>query len=240
MKIRSNMDRVWSLAGIRFEPGTIIIFDILKCNDLRQVKAVIEEIRKGNISVVEQDDYFKPASITKVEQPQVVKQEFQEDLTVVTKGGTFKDEIPEDVLNECTNNIESIPVKVEVEVQPEVVVKEGNIKDEASTEAGFVVLPGKKPGEGQLKPVSEVIQEKTDEIADVLKDAAKDLEELNKKEEVIEQVPEEIDKILKMKANDRKLFIAKLEDKELLLEISKYTKVKTILNIINQRLEELK
>ena len=74
----------------------------------------------------------------------------------------------------------------------------------------------------------------------MLKDAAKDLEELNKKEEVIEQVPEEVDKILKMKANDRKLFIAKLDDKELLLKISKYTKVKTILNIINQRLEELK
>ena len=234
MKIRSNMDRVWSLAGIRFEPGMIITFDILKCNDLRQVKAVIEEIRKGNISVVEQDDYFKPASITKVEQPQVVKQEFQEDLTVVTKGGTFKDEIPEDVLNECTNNIESIPVKVEVEVQPEVVVKEGNIKDEASTEAGFVVLPGKKPGEGQLKPVSEVIQEKTDEIVEVLKDATKELADLNKKEdEVIKDIPEDIDKILKMKANERKLYIAKIEDKNLLLEICKYTKVKSILNIAN-------
>ena len=43
-----------------------------------------------------------------------------------------------------------------------------------------------------------------------------------------------------MKANERNLYIAKIEDKDLLLEISKYTKVKTILNIINQRLEELK
>jgi len=238
MKIRSNMNRVWSLAGIRFEPGMIVTFDILKCNDLRQVKAVVEEIRKGNITVVEQDDYFKPASITKVEQPQVIKKETQEDIVVVTKGGTFKDEIPADILNE--GNVEPVSVKIEAEKQSEVVVKEGNIKDEASIEAGFVVLPGKKPGEGQLKSVNEIIKEKTDEITDVLKDAAKDLEELNKKEEVIEEVPEDVAKILKMKANDRKLFIAKLEDKELLLKISKYTKVKTILNIINQRLEELK
>lgn len=238
MKIRSNMNRVWSLAGIRFEPGMVVTFDILKCNDLRQVKAVVEEIRKGNIAVVEQDDYFKPASITKVEQPQVIKKETQEDIVVVTKGGTFKDEIPADILNE--GNVEPVSVKIEAEKQSEVVVKEGNIKDEASIEAGFVVLPGKKPGEGQLKSVNEIIKEKTDEITDVLKDAAKDLEELNKKEEVIEEVPEDVAKILKMKANDRKLFIAKLEDKELLLKISKYTKVKTILNIINQRLEELK
>jgi len=238
MKIRSNMNRVWSLAGIRFEPGMIVTFDILKCNDLRQVKAVVEEIRKGNITVVEQDDYFKPASITKVEQPQVIKKETQEDIVVVTKGGTFKDEIPADILNE--GNVEPVSVKIEAEKQSEVVVKEGNIKDEASIEAGFVVLPGKKPGEGQLKSVNEIIKEKTDEITDVLKDEAKDLEELNKKEEVIEEVPEDVAKILKMKANDRKLFIAKLEDKELLLKISKYTKVKTILNIINQRLEELK
>lgn len=238
MKIRSNMNRVWSLAGIRFEPGMIVTFDILKCKDLRQVKAVIEEIRKGNIAVVEQDDYFKPASITKVEQPQVIKKETQEDIVVVTKGGTFKDEIPADILNE--GNVEPVSVKIEAEKQSEVVVKEGNIKDEASIEAGFVVLPGKKPGEGQLKSVNEIIKEKTDEITDVLKDAAKDLEELSKKEEVIEEVPEDVAKILKMKANDRKLFIAKLEDKELLLKISKYTKVKTILNIINQRLEELK
>ena len=238
MKIRSNMDRVWSLAGIRFEPGMVITFDILKCNDLRQLKAVVEEIRKGNITVVEQDDYFKPASITKIEQPQVIKKESQEDIVVVTRGGTFTDEIPKDVLTE--NTIQSVPVTIDVEKQSEPVVGEGNIKNESSTEAGFVVLPGKKPGEGQLKSVSEVIQEKTDEIADVLKDAAKDLEELNKKEEVIEQVPEDVDKILKMKANERKLYIAKLDDKELLLKISKYTKVKTILNIINQRLEELK
>lgn len=234
------MDRVWSLAGIRFEPGVVVNFDILKCNDMRKLKAIFIEIEKGNISIIEQDSFFKPTTVKKIEQPQVIKQEFQEDLTVVTKSGTFKDEIPTDILNEGANKIESIPVKVEAEIQSEVVVKEGNIKNESSTEAGFVVLPGKKPGEGQLKPVSEIIQEKTDEIADVLKDAAKDLEELNKKEEVIEQVPEEVDKILKMKANDRKLFIAKLDDKELLLKISKYTKVKTILNIINQRLEELK
>lgn len=238
MKIRSNSKNIWSLAGLRMEPGVVVNFDILKCNDLRQVKAVVEEIRKGNITVVEQDDYFKPASITKVEQPQVIKKETQEDIVVVTKGGTFKDEIPTDILNE--GNIKSTPVKIEAEKQSEVVVKEGNIKDEASIEAGFVVLPGKKPGEGQLKSVNEIIKEKTDEITDVLKDAAKDLEELNKKEEVIEEVPEDVAKILKMKANDRKLFIAKLEDKELLLKISKYTKVKTILNIINQRLEELK
>ena len=43
-----------------------------------------------------------------------------------------------------------------------------------------------------------------------------------------------------MKANERKLYIAKIEDKDLLVEISKYTKVKSILNIVNQRLEELK
>lgn len=238
MKIRSNSKNIWSLAGLRMEPGVVVNFDILKCNDLRQVKAVVEEIRKGNITVVEQDDYFKPASITKVEQPQVIKKETQEDIVVVTKGGTFKDEIPTDILNE--GNIKSTPVKIEAEKQSEVVVKEGNIKDEASIEAGFVVLPGKKPGEGQLKSVNEIIKEKTDEITNVLKDAAKDLEELNKKEEVIEEVPEDVAKILKMKANDRKLFIAKLEDKELLLKISKYTKVKTVLNIINQRLEELK
>lgn len=238
MKIRSNSKVVWSLAGLRMEPGVVVNFDILKCKDLRQVKAVIEEIRKGNIAVVEQDDYFKPTAVTKVDTPQVIKKETQEDIVVVTKGGTFKDEIPADILNE--GNVEPVSVKIEAEKQSEVVVKEGNIKDEASIEAGFVVLPGKKPGEGQLKSVNEIIKEKTDEITDVLKDAAKDLEELNKKEEVIEEVPEDVAKILKMKANDRKLFIAKLEDKELLLKISKYTKVKTILNIINQRLEELK
>ena len=145
MKIRSNTDRVWSLAGIRFEPGRVITFDILKCNDLRQLKAVVEEIRKGNITVVEQDDYFKPASITKVEQPQVIKKESQEDIVVVTRGGTFTDEIPKDVLTE--NTIQSVPVTIDVEKQSEPVVGEGNIKNESSTEAGFVVLPGKKPGD---------------------------------------------------------------------------------------------
>jgi len=239
MKIRSNMDRVWSLAGLRMEPGVVINFDILKCRDIRQLKAVLQEIEKGNISIVEQDNLFKQSTVIKV-QPEPIKKESQEDLIVVTKQGTFKDEIPADVLEEPKEVVQE-PVKIQVEVQPEVVVKEGGIKNESEETGGFVVIPGKKPGEGQLKTVSAVIQEKTDEIAEVLKDATKELADLNKKEDaVIKDIPENIDNILKMKANERKLYIAKIEDKDLLVEISKYTKVKSILNIVSQRLEELK
>lgn len=240
MKIRSNSKNIWSLAGLRLEPGVVVNFDILKCRDIRQLKAVLQEIEKGNISIVEQDNLFKNQEVKKVEPVKQVKSEKQEDLIVVTKQGTFKDEIPADVLEEPKEVVQE-SIKVQVEVQPEVVVKEGNIKDEAAETGGFVVIPGKKPGEGQLKTVSDVIQEKTDEIAEVLKDATKELADLNKKEDaVIKDIPENIDNILKMKANERKLYIAKIEDKDLLVEISKYTKVKSILNIVNQRLEELK
>lgn len=238
MKIRSNSKVVWSLAGLRMEPGVVINFDILKCKDIRQLKAVLQEIEKGNISVVEQDNLFKQSTVTKI-QPEPIKKEVQEDLIVVTKQGTFQDEIPADILEEPKEVVQE-PVKIQVEVQPEVVVKEGGIKNESEETGGFVVIPGKKPGEGQLKTVSDVIQEKTDEIAEVLKDATKELADLNKKEEVIKDIPENIDNILKMKANERKLYIAKIEDKDLLVEISKYTKVKSILNIVSQRLEELK
>ena len=238
MKIRSNSKNIWSLAGLRLEPGVVVNFDILKCRDIRQLKAVLQEIEKGNISVVEQDNLFKNQEVKKV-QPEPIKKEVQEDLIVVTKQGTFKDEIPADVLEESKEVVQE-PVKIQVEVQPEVVVKEGGIKNESEETGGFVVIPGKKPGEGQLKTVSDVIQEKTDEIAEVLKDATKELADLNKKEEVIKDIPENIDNILKMKANERKLYIAKIEDKDLLVEISKYTKVKSILNIVSQRLEELK
>lgn len=239
MKIRSNSKNIWSLAGLRMEPGVVVNFDILKCRDIRQLKAVLQEIEKGNISIVEQDDLFKSKDVVKVEKVQPIKPELQEDLVVVTKQGTFKDEIPADILEE-PKVTETQVTKIDVEVQPEVVVKEGGIKNESEETGGFVVIPGKKPGEGQLKTVSDVIQEKTDEIAEVLKDATKELADLNKKEEVIKDIPENIDNILKMKANERKLYIAKIEDKELLLNITKYTKVKSILNIVNQRLEELK
>ena len=239
MKIRSNSKNIWSLAGLRMEPGVVINFDILKCRDIRQLKAVLQEIEKGNISIVEQDNLFKNQEVKKVEPVKQVKSEKQDELIVVTKQGTFKDEIPADVLEEPKEVVQE-PVKIQVEVQPEVVVKEGGIKNESEETGGFVVIPGKKPGEGQLKTVSDVIQEKTDEIVEVLKDATKELADLNKKEEVIKDIPEDIDKILKMKANERKLYIAKIEDKDLLVEISKYTKVKSILNIVNQRLEELK
>lgn len=239
MKIRSNSNVVWSLAGLRMEPGVVINFDIVQCRDIRQLKAVLQEIEKGNISVVEQDNLFKNQEVKKFEPVKQVKSEKQDELIVVTKQGTFKDEIPADVLEEPKEVVQE-PVKIQVEVQPEVVVKEGGIKNESEETGGFVVIPGKKPGEGQLKTVNEVIQEKTDEIVEVLKDATKELADLNKKEEVIKDIPEDIDKILKMKANERKLYIAKIEDKDLLVEISKYTKVKSILNIVNQRLEELK
>lgn len=239
MKIRSNSKVVWSLAGLRLEPGVVVDFDILKCKDIRQLKAVLQEIEKGNISIVEQDNLFKQSTVIKV-QSEPIKKESQEDLIVVTKQGTFKDEIPADVLEEPKEVVQE-PVKIQVEVQPEVVVKEGGIKHESEETGGFVVIPGKKPGEGQLKTVSDVIQEKTDEIVEVLKDATKELADLNKKEDaVIKDIPENIDNILKMKANERKLYIAKIEDKDLLVEISKYTKVKSILNIVSQRLEELK
>ena len=239
MKIRSNSKVVWSLAGLRLEPGVVVNFDILKCRDIRQLKAVLQEIEKGNISIVEQDNLFKQSTVTKV-QSEPIKKESQEDLIVVTKQGTFNNEIPADILEEPKEVVQE-PVKIQVEVQPEVVVKEGGIKNESEETGGFVVIPGKKPGEGQLKTVSDVIQEKTDEIAEVLKDATKELADLNKKEDaVIKDIPENIDNILKMKANERKLYIAKIEDKDLLVEISKYTKVKSILNIVNQRLEELK
>ena len=239
MKIRSNIDRVWSLAGIRLEPGVVVNFDILKCRDIRQLKAILEEISKGNITVVEEDNLFKSKQVTKVEPVKQIKSEKQDELIVVTKQGTFEDEIPADVLEE--SKVEKNEVtKIDVEVQSDIAVAEGGIKNEDET-GGFVVIPGKKPGEGQLKTVSAVIQEKTDEIVEVLKDATKELADLNKKEdEVIKDIPEDIDKILKMKANERKLYIAKIEDKNLLLEICKYTKVKSILNIVNQRLEELK
>lgn len=240
MKIRSNSKVVWSLAGLRLEPGVIVNFDILKCKDIRQLKAVLQEIEKGNISIVEQDNLFKNQEVKKVEPVKQVKSEKQDELIIVTKQGTFKDEIPADVLEEPKELVQE-PVKIQVEVQPEVVVKEGGIKNESEETGGFVVIPGKKPGEGQLKTVSDVIQEKTDEIAEVLKDATKELADLNKKEDVvIKDIPENIDNILKMKANERKLYIAKIEDKDLLVEISKYTKVKSILNIVSQRLEELK
>ena len=239
MKIRSNSKKIWSLAGLRMEPGVVVNFDILKCRDIRQLKAVLQEIEKGNISIVEQDDLFKSKDVVKVEKVKPIKPELQEDLVVVTKQGTFKDEIPADILEE-PKVTETQVTKIDVEVQPEVVVKESGIKNEFEETGGFVVIPGKKPGEGQLKTVSNVIQEKTDEIAEVLKDATKELESLNKKEEVIKDIPEDIDKILKMKVNERKLYIAKIEDKELLLNITKYTKVKSILNIVSQRLEELK
>lgn len=240
MKIRSNSKVVWSLAGLRLEPGVVVNFDILKCKDIRQLKAVLQEIEKGNISIVEQDNLFKNQEVKKVEPVKQVKSEKQDELIVVTKQGTFKDEIPADVLEEPKEVVQE-PVKIQVEVQPEVVVKEGGIKNESEETGGFVVIPGKKPGEGQLKTVSDVIQEKTDEIAEVLKDATKELADLNKKEDaVIKDIPENIDNILKMKANERKLYIAKIEDKDLLVEISKYTKVKSILNIVSQRLEELK
>lgn len=240
MKIRSNMDRVWSLAGLRMEPGVVINFDILKCRDMRQLKAVLQEIEKGNISVVEQDNLFKQSVVKKVEPVKQIKSEKQEDLVVVTKKGTFADEIPADILEEPEVKKNGV-TKIDVEVQSGIAVAQGGIKNETEENGGFVVIPGKKPGEGQLKTVNEVIQEKTDEIVEVLKDATKELADLNKKEdEVIKDIPEDIDKILKMKANERKLYIAKIEDKNLLLEICKYTKVKSILNIVNQRLEELK
>lgn len=240
MKIRSNSKVVWSLAGLRMEPGVVIDFDILKCRDIRQLKAVLQEIEKGNISIVEQDNLFKNQEVKKVEPVKQVKSEKQDELIVVTKQGTFKDEIPADILEESKSESNEI-TKIDVEVQSDIAVAEGGIKNEVNEAGGFVVIPGKKPGEGQLKTVSAVIQEKTDEIAEVLKDTAKELEALNKKEEeVIKDIPEDIDKILKMKANERKLYIAKIEDKNLLLEICKYTKVKSILNIVTQRLEELK
>lgn len=240
MKIRSNSKNIWSLAGLRMEPGVVINFDILKCRDIRQLKAVLQEIEKGNISIVEQDNLFKNQEVKKVEPVKPVKSEKQDELIVVTKQGTFKDEIPADILEESKSESNEI-TKIDVEVQSDIAVAEGGIKNEVNEAGGFVVIPGKKPGEGQLKTVSAVIQEKTDEIAEVLKDTAKELEALNKKEEeVIKDIPEDIDKILKMKANERKLYIAKIEDKNLLLEICKYTKVKSILNIVTQRLEELK
>lgn len=245
MKIRSNENTRWSIEGFTLEPGVVV-----------ELPKHLEEkfdkfIKLGLISVVDYDGEDKVSTVVKVDKApeqkviktkrvnllnptQAIYVEPQQNLNVVVESGT------EDNLNVPLTPKESdenpkIQV-VEVDQDPIVVEKHGDPRTD-----GFVVVPGKKPGEGQAVSVEDYLEKQSDSVKEVLANTAKELEALKEEEpKPITNISDRAQVVLDKDMNSRKLFIAQLSDKDFLLEIANSTNDKNIQNIISQRLEELR
>lgn len=245
MKIRSNENTRWSIEGFTLEPGVVV-----------ELPKHLEEkfdkfIKLGLISVVDYDGEDKVSTVVKVDKApeqksvktkrvnllnptQAIYVEPQQNLNVVVESGT------EDNLNVPLTPKESdenpkIQV-VEVDQDPIVVEKHGDPRTD-----GFVVVPGKKPGEGQAVSVDDYLNKQADSVKEVLANTAKELEALKEEEpKPITNISDRAQVVLDKDMNSRKLFIAQLSDKDFLLEIANSTNDKNIQNIISQRLEELR
>lgn len=245
MKIRSNENSKWSIEGLVLEPGKVI-----------ELPKNLEEkfdkfIKLGLISVVDYDGEDKVSTVVKVDKapekkPVIEKRvnllnptqsiyvESQQDLNVIVESGT-EDQLNTPLVPKEAD--ENPKVKVtEVEQEPIVVERHGDPRTD-----GFVVVPGKKPGEGQAIAVEDYLDKQANSVKEVLENTAKELEALKEEEpKPITNVSERTQVVLDKDANSRKLFIAQLSDKDFLLEIANSTNDKNIQNIINQRLEELR
>ena len=245
MKIRSNENSKWSIEGLILEPGKVI--DLPKNLEEKFEKF----IKLGLISVVDYDGEDKVNTVVKVDKapekkPTIEKRvnlvnptqsiyvEPQQDLNVVIESGT------EDQLNvplvpkEADENPKIKPTELEQETV--VVEKHGNPRTD-----GFVVVQGKKPGEGQALSVEDYLDRQASSVKEVLEKTAKELEALKVEEpKPINNISQRTQEVLNKDVNSRKLFIAQLSDKDFLLEIAQSTHDKNIQSIINQRLEELK
>ena len=239
MKIRSNESTNWSIEGITLVPGRIVeIADELRPKFDAFIKAGLITIvdstervnnvvkvesapKKQENSVIQKTDLLNPTRKIYVEK--------QDNLNIIVEKGTDPEVNPVEI---------SEKNEIKVESQDTEVITAG--QNNEVTDTGFVILPGKKPGEGQIKSVDQFIQEKTDAVKQVLSDTAKELDALKQKEpEVKSVIPEHVKQILDMEANKRKVIIANIDDKAALLEIAECTADNNIKNIINQRLEEL-
>lgn len=245
MKIRSNENTRWSIEGFTLEPGVVV-----------ELPKHLEEkfdkfIKLGLISVVDYDGEDKVSTVVRVDKApeqkvtktkrvnllnptQAIYVEPQQNLNVIVESGT------EDNLNVPLTPKESdenpkIQV-VEVDQDPIVVEKHGDPRTD-----GFVVVPGKKPGEGQAVSVEDYLEKQSDSVKEVLANTAKELEALKEEEpKPITNISDRAQVVLDKDMNSRKLFIAQLSDKDFLLEIANSTNDKNIQNIISQRLEELR
>ena len=245
MKIRSNENTKWSIEGLTLEPGVVV-----------ELPKHLEEkfdkfIKLGLISVVDYDGEDKVSTVIKVDKapeqkPVVTKRvnllnptqsiyvESQQNLNVIVESGT-EDQLNVPLVPKESDDNPKVKV-IEVDQDPIVVEKNGNPRTD-----GFVVVPGKKPGEGQAVSVDDYLNKQANSVKEVLENTAKELEALKEEEpKPITNVSERTQVVLDKDANSRKLFIAQLSDKDFLLEIANSTHDKNIQNIISQRLEELK
>lgn len=243
MKIRSNENTKWSIEGITLEPGVVIELP-------KRLEEKFEKfIKLGLISVVDADGEEKINQVVKVESApkkkptietkvnllnptQKIYIEKQDNLNVVVEEGTESQfDIP---LTPATNETQQI--KVEEDQESIVVERAGNPRTD-----GFVLVSGKKPGEGKAYSIEDYVNQQSDSIKQVLADTAKELASLKEEKPApISDIPARTQEILDQEANKRKMFIAQLSDKEFLVEIATHTNDKNIQSIINQRLEELK
>lgn len=244
MKIVSNQPVTWSIEGLTLEPNKVIDLPI----DLED--KVAKFIQLGLISIVDVEREDKVDTVKKVEAApkqgpiiekrvslnnptQAIYIEKQDNLSITVEGDV------EPKMSTAINpsNSEEQP-KIVAEQQDEVVTI-GDVNTMSDT--GSVILPSKEFGKAKLVSTAEFLEEKTNDIKQVISSAAEELASL-KKEEPIKpsEIPERTQKVLSEEANKRKLFIAQLSDTEFLLEIAKCTNDKNIQSIINQRLEELK
>ena len=245
MKIRSNENSKWSIEGLVLEPGKVI-----------ELPKNLEEkfdkfIKLGLISVVDYDGADKVSTVVKVDKapekkPVVTKRvnllnptqsiyvEPQQDLNVVVESGT-EDQLNVPLVPKEADENPKVEV-TEVDQEPIVVERHGDPRTD-----GFVVVPGKKPGEGQAITVEDYLDKQANSVKEVLENTAKELEALKVEEpKPITDVSQRTQEVLNKDANSRKLFVAQLNDKDFLLEIAQSTHDKNIQSIINQRLEELK
>lgn len=245
MKIRSNENTRWSIEGLILEPGKVI--DLPKNLEEKFDKF----IKLGLITVVDYDGEDKISTVVKVDKapekkPVIEKRvnlvnptqsiyvESQQNLNVIVESGT-EDQLNVPLVPKEADENPKVQV-IEEDHEPIVVEKHGDPRTD-----GFVVVPGKKPGDGQAITVEDYLDKQANSVKEVLENTAKELEALKEEEpKPISNVSERTQEVLNKDTNSRKLFIAQLSDKDFLLEIAQSTHDKNIQSIINQRLEELK
>ena len=245
MKIRSNENTKWSIEGFILEPGVVVELP-------KHLKEKFDKfIKLGLISVVDYDGEDKVSTVVKVDKApenkpviekrvnlvnptQTIYVEPQQELNVIVESGT-EDQLNVPLVPKEADENPKIQV-IEEGQEPIVVEKHGDPRTD-----GFVVVPGKKPGEGQALSVEDYLDKQANSVKEVLEKTAKELEALKVEEpKPISNVSKRTQEVLNKDANSRKLFIAQLNDKDFLLEIAQSTNDKNIQSIISQRLEELK
>lgn len=250
MKIRSNMQCPWHIKGLVFDPGTI---NDVVTTDAQILEAITEFANAGKLTILESDSILSVTPVQKIEKIEV--KEVSKVAPVLNDPTTFLHIKEDDTLNVKTMDVvvektdvitaAAMPVTVSADVDavetvevaqaPVAIVEEG-ANDVTS---GFIVVPGKVPGEGKIKSIDSVIKQNVETVQEVLKEAAKELETLDVKAVTPVEIPEDVQKIYDMNPNKRKSVIMKLTDVDFLKKLAQFTVNEKLVVIISERISEL-